>query len=96
MNLKPLKKKEARIFTLAKERGVKVQQTAPGYLLQIPLFQENRPLSYLPYRVNTIGEVESVARRLWGNENYKQMVKKAQAAEDQSRLSAKKKHRKIT
>lgn len=84
----------SKIISIASERGLIVQPQSKGYLLKIPLFKEVRgtisttgedvrlgkqPLSYLPYCVNSISEIKTVADRLWRNENYKRMVQKAQA-----------------
>lgn len=83
-----------KIVSLATERGIIVQPQPAGYLLKIPLFKEtagekdaaeeqtrkNRPFSYLPYSVENISEIKTVADRLWKNENYKRMVQKSQTA----------------
>lgn len=62
-------------LNLAASRGLKVKEASTGYLIEIPLFQNNQCKSYLPYAVSNAEEVGIVAERLWKNESYRKQVK---------------------
>ena len=64
------------VLNLAIRRGLKVKETSTGYLIEIPLFQNNQCKAYLPYAVSDVEEVGIVAERLWKNENYRKQVKR--------------------
>ena len=70
------KRDEGRIFAAAKRRGLKIEVMDDGYLVRIPLFQEKLPLMYLPYRVNTVEEIEHLSDRLWKNKNYQDNIRR--------------------